>query len=103
MILYVDLEGRPAVLDAADLKAFKVTGNRPDAPARRSLAAAGVELTDDEGHAFIAADTVKHLAQQSGPLPAGWESDFDAMVVYATSKGWTDERGRLRAHTEWTD
>ena len=27
-----------------------------------------------------------------------WMRDFEAMVVYARSKGWLDEAGRLRAH-----
>ena len=33
-----------------------------------------------------------------------WTADFDAMVAYATSKGWTDAAGtHLRAHVERTD
>jgi hypothetical protein len=31
-----------------------------------------------------------------------WRTDFEGMVSYAASKGWTDERGWLRGHTEWT-
>ena len=27
-----------------------------------------------------------------------WRDKYDAMVAFATSKGWTDEQGRIRAH-----
>ena len=29
-----------------------------------------------------------------------WASGFDGMIAYATSKGWTDTQGRVRAHVE---
>lgn len=101
MILHVDHTGRVWLSDADDLKAFKITGTRPDAHTRPRVVDAGLSLTDDDGHAFVTADQVRHWAVEAGPLPAEWHHEFDAMVAYATSKGWTDEHGRLRAHTEW--
>jgi hypothetical protein len=101
MIIRIDAQGQVTLHDVANLKAFSMTGPRPDAPARHRLAEAGVDLTDDAGHGFVAASTVSGWAHAAGPVPQGWQADFDAMVAYATSKGWTDDEGRLRAHTEW--
>lgn len=101
MIIRIDAQGQVTVHDPTNLTAFSICGPQPDAQARHRLAEAGVELTHDAGHGFVAASTVRGWAQATGPLPEGWQADFDAMVAYATSKGWTDDVGRLRAHTQW--
>jgi hypothetical protein len=31
---------------------------------------------------------------------ADWETSFNGMIVFAESKGWVDDMGRLRAHIE---
>lgn len=101
MIIRFDAQGQVSVHDLTDLKAFSIVGPRPDTIARHRAAQAGVELTDDAAHGFVAASTVSAWAHATGSLPDGWQEGFDAMVAYAASKGWTDARGRLRAHTEW--
>jgi hypothetical protein len=102
MIIEVHRDGTATFHEATDLKRLSITGRRPDATGTDRLAQAGVELTDDAAHGFVAPDTLKAWAAVSGSLSDTWYHDFDAMVAYATSKGWTDEGGRLRAHTEWT-
>ena len=52
------------------------------------------------GEALIEIGAVRRLA--AGQVPDGWDADFDAMVGYAKSKGWLDERGEaIQAHIEW--
>ncbi len=103
MFIAIDSQGSPTLHEAVDLKRLAITGPRPDAAATARLFEAGLALTADATHGFAAAATLKRWAQQAGALPAEWEADFDAMVAYATAKGWTDTEGRLRAHTEWTE
>lgn len=102
MIIEVQSNGTVTLTEVADLKRFAITGGRPDPAVAETLAAAGLELTADMGHGFVAPHTVKAWAAGVSDVPEGWLADFDAMVAYATSKGWTDEAGRLRAHTEWS-
>jgi Arc/MetJ family transcription regulator len=99
MYLQVDPIGRSATLaDADDFRAFAVRVDGP-ATARAAVAEALVELGELSGdHAFLDADAVRRLAGEPGER---WLADFDAMIAYATSKGWTDDTGRVRAHLEW--
>lgn len=48
-------------------------------------------------HLWVLPETLLALA---GPLAedAQWRRQYDAMVAYAASKGWTDDDGRIRAH-----
>ena len=50
-------------------------------------------------HAFITRDTFVDLAERRGSDPE-WLSRLDGMLSYAASKGWTDDRGAVRAHVE---
>ncbi len=49
---------------------------------------------------WIPATLVEELA--AGHVAPGWDDEFDAMIRFAESKGWYDDRGRrIRAHCEW--
>jgi hypothetical protein len=62
-------------------------------------AAAG-RLEGDE--AFVTVDAVRRLA--AGRVGPSWDADFAAMLDFARTKGWLDERGvAIRAHVEWPD
>lgn len=102
MFIAIDHQGSPTLHEADDMKRLAITGPRPDEAAVARLNDAGLALTDDRTHGFVAPATLKRWAQQATTLPNGWDADFEAMVAYATAKGWTDAEGRLRAHTEWT-
>jgi hypothetical protein len=54
----------------------------------------------DGEHAWIAVDAVRRMAAgRTGPT---WDADFEAMLEYASSKGWIDDTGAtIRAHVEW--
>jgi hypothetical protein len=54
------------------------------------------EVADDGQHVFVAPDTVRTLAGDA--VSREWEDRFAEMVVYASSKGWVDARGSIRAH-----
>lgn len=101
VIIRVQFDGSVSLEEAHDLKRFSIRGTRPNAAGTRRLADAGLELTADGGHGFVAAHTVREWAA-GFELPDAWPTDFEAMVAYAIAKGWTDEQGRLRAHTEWS-
>ncbi|SDP59827.1 hypothetical protein SAMN05660199_04346 [Klenkia soli] len=81
-----------AVIDVADLRRLEV------------LAPAG--LPDDElvgrlgdlgrldgDHVWLPVERLR----QAGPADPAWAEGFDAMIGYATSKGWV-EGGAVRAH-----
>lgn len=49
-----------------------------------------------EQHVWLHPSVLRFLSGHAGE--EAWESSFEAMVAFATSKGWTNERGQLRAH-----
>lgn len=99
--MYVDLtDGRATVRQADDLKSLsvKAPGGNADAAALGDLG------TPDGAHVWLEVDALREAAAATVD-PAGraaWVTGFDAMIAYATSKGWTDEHGRVRAHVEST-
>ena len=81
MRLEIDLSTVPTtteLLDPDDLKSLKVVVRQAD-------------------HAFIAREELLRLAGGRADDPV-WRTEFNAMVDYAESKGWTDEDGAIRAH-----
>ncbi|MCP3854069.1 MAG: hypothetical protein GY745_09390 [Actinomycetia bacterium] len=52
----------------------------------------------DGKHVWVSPGAVRRLAV--GQVNDNWESDFAGMVGYATSKGWVDDAGAIRAHIE---
>jgi hypothetical protein len=53
-------------------------------------------------HAWIAIDAVRRMA--AGRTGSTWDADFDAMLAYASTKGWVDDTGAaVRAHVEYSD
>jgi hypothetical protein len=54
----------------------------------------------DGEHAWIAVDAVRRMA--AGRTGSTWEANFEAMLEYASTKGWLDDTGAtIRAHVEW--
>ncbi|MEV5843541.1 hypothetical protein AB0M32_16420 [Streptomyces sp. NPDC051985] len=49
-------------------------------------------------HAWVEPGVLAELAGRAEDL--AWRDKLEAMVSYARSKGWADERGRVRAHVE---
>jgi hypothetical protein len=104
MYIHVDTAIAPPAARLADrdnFRAFAITvDGTPDQLPTVVDALTGLGTVDaDGGHAMLDADAVRRLAGATEGDP--WSADFDAMVEYARSKGWTDEHGRVRAHLEW--
>jgi hypothetical protein len=107
MHIFIDLSttGGPCLVDESDFSAFKVViaGDRDIDRARAALLPI-VELVD-EGHATVDAN---HLELLAGDVArsAEWKAGFSAMLDYARSRGWIEQRGSatlVRAHVEWAD
>jgi hypothetical protein len=93
VFIEVDGGGPARLADADNFRAFSVVvAGDPDV----AEALAGLGTVDGE-HAWLDPGAVKALAGEVGER---WHADFDAMIAYATSKGWTDDGGRVRAHIE---
>ena len=97
MIVKVGTDGTVRMLEAEDLRRFSVA--MPDTDAARA-ALASVARLDGRDHAWFAPGRVRALAGRTlaGQVPAGWDEQFAATMTYATTKGWTDADGALRAH-----
>jgi hypothetical protein len=93
VFIEVDGDGPARLADADNFRAFSVvvTG---DADVAEALAGLG---TVEGEHAWLDPAAVTALAGEVGQR---WRADFDAMIAYAASKGWTDDGGRVRAHIE---
>jgi hypothetical protein len=103
VIIDIDLTGDSATVELAepeDCKRFHVATRGGDQVALgAALAAHDLGRLLPSGDALIEIEAVRRLA--AGRVPDGWEHDFTAMVDYARSKGWLDERGgAIQAHVE---
>jgi hypothetical protein len=88
---------RSEVREAEDLKRFSVVvvGEATDRELERALAP--LARLASSTHAWVSIDRLR-VASGRGEDHA-WCQAFDAVVEYATSKGWVDETGSaIRAH-----
>ncbi len=103
MIIDIDLTGATAAIDLVgpeDCTRFHLTvrGGGSEALAA-ALSAADIGRLLPSGDAMIDTQAVRLMA--SGKVPTGWDTDFNAMLEYARSKGWLDDAGAVQAHIEW--
>lgn len=91
MRLIVDLEGRVTAHETDVLTSLDVL-----APDRNRLpeAFAGIG-TVDRDHVWV---DIAWLKQTCSNPSEQWQTGFDAMIGYATSKGWTHQDRLVRAH-----
>lgn len=81
----------PRVLDALEVRCGDLTPAAADAVLR----ADGLGTADQE-HAWL---DVEALRARCAVADARWDADFDAMIRFAQSRGWTSADGRqVRAH-----
>ncbi len=58
----------------------------------------GTPEADQEAHVWVRIDQIRQLAGQSTPA---WNEGFQAMINYASTKGWTNQAATmLLAHIE---
>jgi hypothetical protein len=95
MIVVVAAGEPPRVVEPEVLDRLEV--QRAGSARSEGLGALG-EFDPGTDHAWLRVDALKAAAVEAG-VPDGWENGFDAMIRYATSRGWVDESGeRVRAH-----
>jgi hypothetical protein len=81
--------------EAEDFTAFSATSELEDAELASTLESLGGAVAGEGTHVWLPAEALTAAAPSASPA---WLEQFDGMVAYARSKGWTDEAGRLRAH-----
>jgi hypothetical protein len=103
MVVWLNVEGGKAETRLDDPDAFdglkvQVRGATSDAEIAAALGALGVLDANGED---VYLDR-EELARLAGPKATdeAWRSQFDAMVAYASTKGWVDQEGRIQAHVE---
>jgi hypothetical protein len=99
MYINVDHAGTASLVEAENLKAFSVVVNGSPGLAE-ALSELGSVDADGE-HVWLDGAAVKGLA--GAEVGEQWHADFDGMVEFARSKGWTDDAGRIRAHIDRRD
>ncbi|MBI2168912.1 MAG: hypothetical protein HYU28_05350 [Actinobacteria bacterium] len=99
--MVVTIEGDAVRLDEPeDFNGFKVVVEQgTENQVMQALAHVGRMV--DRDTAFIRVDAVRAMAE--GRVGDGWDYGFDAMVAYASSKGWmSDDQSEIQAHIEWS-
>ena len=98
MFVRVDTSAGTATLEEAeDCTKFHVELVGSDGSEAMASALGDLGRVDDD-HVWIDPDGVRRLA--AGRVGDGWAGDFEGMVGYASSKGWVDDSGAIRAHIE---
>lgn len=84
-----------SVEDLENLRALDVRADGAT-PTQVAAALASARLgTLDGDHAWLSIAALKSAGSGRG---AEWDRDFDAMISYASSRGWTSDEGTVRAH-----
>jgi len=89
-------------VDPDDFLGFKVVVRGPrDVPLAVDQLESCGRLDPSGSHAWIRIDDLRRLAGHRAELQT-WRDQLDAMVAYATGKGWVSASGsELRAHVDW--
>ncbi|GAA4559118.1 hypothetical protein [Pseudonocardia xishanensis] len=90
------------LVDPADVQGFSavVPADLPPEDLAASVARHELgEVLPGGEHLMIPLETVRRLAE--GRVGPDWPADFEKMIAYAASKGWTSADGTaVRAHVE---
>lgn len=73
----------------------------PQPAARLEQAIARIGLREDADHVRLPPSILRFLSGHAGETD--WEAGFGAMLAYATSKGWVDSQGHVRAHLNFRE
>jgi hypothetical protein len=102
VLVSADSGSRATVEDTGNLKQLHVEFRGvSDHTGAEAVAASGLGRADAD-HAWLDVSALRAAGDESARAAggdAGWATQFDAMIAYAASKGWTDPDGtRVRAH-----
>lgn len=100
MIVRLAADAPPALADLERLDRLHAESPGPLA----DMAPGPLCRFDDDGeHVWLDIAAARDVGSTRSD-DAGWVVRFDAMIAYATSKGWTDDTGtHVRAHVERSD
>jgi hypothetical protein len=105
MFVRVDLEYDTVAVSLEEPENCKqfhvvVAGVGDDALVASALEGAGVgHASPNAGHVYVTIDAVRSMAEPR--VGESWAGDFEAMLGYASSKGWLDDSGSaIEAHIE---
>lgn len=95
MEIWIDADNKAHLRCPDDFTEFAVL---TEATSQGSAASTLRELgVLDGNHVFVDQTwLIAHAGEAADD--SSWRSGFDAMVAYASSKGWLDAAGRIRAH-----
>ena len=104
MVIEIDLRTEPAAVNLRkpdDFGAFKIValGGETD-DAQRAQALRRLGTVDEDGHVFIAVETLLALAGDRAHEPR-WLTSLDGMQAYARAHEWADPTGAIQGHVEW--
>ncbi len=94
MLFRIAVDGALALEGPANFRQFAIMLSA-DAPADAALARLGRR---DGAHIWITPAAIRALLPT--PPDRAWEEGFAAMLAFATTRGWVDEAGAIRAHIE---
>ena len=104
MVIEIDLRAEPwavSLREPNDFGAFKIVGlGGENHHAQRAQALRRIGTVDEDGHVFIAVETLLELAGDRAREPR-WLASLDGMRAYARAHQWTDPRGAIQGHVEW--
>lgn len=85
--------------DPQDFRGFAVGLAPSVTPEQVAAVASQLGSLEGDDHVFVSKAALTKLAGSLGQ-DRDWQSSLAQMVAYATSKGWVDDQGRIRAHIE---
>jgi hypothetical protein len=102
VIIMLNLANRHVtLLEPEDFASFSVavTGPRSGDALARMVRDNGLGRMDPDGaHVIVQPDALRRLAGPS--VSEEWEQGFEGMCAYATTQGWVEDDGGIKAHIE---
>jgi flavin reductase (DIM6/NTAB) family NADH-FMN oxidoreductase RutF len=100
MRIVIGASGSAHLETPSDFKRFSILLDAPqNENAEKALS--GVVQLDGSQHAWVRPEVVRALSPAA--KYADWEEGFRGMVDFASSKGWVNADGAIRAHIEYAD
>jgi hypothetical protein len=98
MLIVIRGDGRASLEDVDNFRAFSVKAGCAAAMLPEAIAVVG--RLDDQGYAWIPRSW---LLENGRAGDADWLGQFEKMAAYASSAGWLDAGGAIRAHVEMNE
>lgn len=90
--------GPLTIAEAGDLKRLHVTIHGDVGLDTLAAAVARLGRLADEDHVFLQPAALRKAVGEPWTSDPAWLAEYDEMVAFAASHGWTSDAGELRAH-----